>query len=318
MAKAKKKKQLKVVKTTAKPKGKEIKTKSLGTLFYGSSIEKNIIQKMDNLLNAVRGIQGTQVPELAIELVPYLKANKKTQIDTKVVRTYLYNLVDYKTKDKFGNNIGNKSFENNVTRAIALALLIENKTTGTKISKVKGKYQLMAISNQAFPKLNQYNHKLKKAQEVKNTVTDHVQINYEDLMEMHSRITLGQKTNNKKSKKDSTPKDNKSKTVTADNVINLMIKLLTNLNSLPKNKIVNNIKGQTERNLLQIAKNILRLLAKKSVLNVSEDGKVTAINEVQFTATFEKQNEWAKKHFNNAIKNYALEPVLKNTGTSNK
>ena len=165
---------------------------------------------------------------------------------------------------------------------------------------------------------NQYNHKLKKAQEVKNTVTDHVQINYEDLMEMHSRITLGQKTNNKKSKKDSTPKDNKSKTVTADNVINLMIKLLTNLNSLPKNKIVNNIKGQTERNLLQIAKNILRLLAKKSVLNVSEDGKVTAINEVQFTATFEKQNEWAKKHFNNAIKSYALEPVLKNTGTSNK
>ena len=60
------------------------------------------------------------------------------------------------------------------------------------------------------------------------------------------------------------------------------------------------------------------MLAKKSVLNVSENGKVTAINEVQFTATFEKQNEWAKKHFNNAIKNYALEPVLKNTGTSNK
>ena len=61
--------------------------------------------------------------------------------------------------------VSKSSIENNVTRAIALALLIENKTTGTKISKVKGKYQLMAISNQAFPKLNQYNHKLKKAQE---------------------------------------------------------------------------------------------------------------------------------------------------------
>ena len=142
-----------------------------------------------------------------------------------------------------------------------------------------------------------------------------VNINYDQMQQLFKSDVLGQKTNNKKKP---TPKDNKVKTVTADNVINLMIKLLTNLNSLPKNKIINNIKGQTERNLMQIAKNILRLLAKKSVLSVSEDGKVTTINEVQFTSTYEKQNEWAKKHFNNAVKNYSLEPVLKNTGTSNK
>ena len=51
-------------------------------------------------------------------------------------------------------------------------------------------------------------------------------------------------------------------------------------------------------------------------MEVSEGGKViNKASEVLFSATFEAQNKWAVKHLDNAIKSYALEPVLK-TGTS--
>ena len=312
MAKAKKKTALKVVKTNAKPKskGKEIKTSSLGLLYYKDKIEKAIIEKADNLLSAVKGIYGKQVPELSIAISSYLKSKTRISLTMLEIRSFVYSLVNYRVKTKFGENTKNQSFENNVTRAIQLSLLIENKKSGVVIGKDN---KLSAISCKVYKELDQFNPKGKKVGSVKNTSKELVNINYDQMQQLFKSDVLGQKTNNKKKP---TPKDNKVKTVTADNVINLMIKLLTNLNSLPKNKIINNIKGQTERNLMQIAKNILRLLAKKSVLSVSEDGKVTTINEVQFTSTYEKQNEWAKKHFNNAITSYSLEPVLKNTGTS--
>ena len=315
MIKAKKKKALKVVKpksnAPSKPKGKELKTKTLGTLFYGNDIEKNIILKTDNLNNAITGIYKTYLPELSQAISKYLKANKKMKLDMLEIRKYIYKLVAYKTVSKSGEITKNQSFENNVTRAIQISLLIENKKSGVMFNKDN---ELIAKSKNVYPELSTFSPTGKKLKATKNTSSELVSLPIARMSELFKSDVLGQKTNN--SKKQSTPKNNKSKTITSDIVVSLMIKHLQNLNSLPKEKLFDAIKGQKQKDLLQVAKGILRLVAKKSVLEVSENGKVVnKASEILFSATFETENKWAVKHLDTAIKNYALEPVIK-TGTS--
>ena len=309
MSKAKKKNALKVVKpksnAPSKPKGKELKTKTLGTLFYGNDIEKNIILKTDNLNNAITGIYKTYLPELAQAISKYLKANKKVKLDMLEIRKYIYKLVAYKTVSKSGEITKNQSFENNVTRAIQISLLIENKKSGVMFNKDNA---LIAKSKNVYPELNTFSPTGKKLKATKNTSSELVSLPIARMSELFKSDVLGQKTNN--SKKQSTPKNNKSKTITTDTVVSLMIKHLQNLNSLPKDKLFDAIKGQKQKDLLQVAKGILRLVAKKSVLEVSEGGKViNKASEVLFSATFEAQNKWSSKHLDTAIKSYALEPV---------
>ena len=294
---------------TIKPVGKEIKTSSFGSLFYGNNIEKDIITKANNLMNAITGIKKKQIPELALALKPYMVelGTKKIKPTMAEVKKYVFNLVGYKTVTKEGLITKNESFESNVARAVKVAFLMNNKKTGFDINS---KLEIVAPSNILYPMTNNFTPKGKKLKPTKNTDPTKIKANISEIEKIFQEKILGQKSNN--NKKSPTPKDTKVKEVLIDTKIKDVKNYLLGLNSMGLEAFTqSNFKGSLKDNLTEIVKLFSILVAKNKTIITDESGKNTCNNNVLFNAKYQQQLNWATTHLRNAVINISEEPKLK-------
>jgi len=289
---------------TIKPVGKEIKTTSFGSLFYGNNIEKDIITKANNLMNAITGIKQKQIPELALALKPYMLENKKVSLTMAQVKKYVFNLVGYKTVTKEGLITKNESFESNVARAVKVAFLMDNKKTGFDINS---KLEIVAPSNVLYPEVPQFKPNGKKLKMVKNKDKDLQKANISEMEKIFKEEILGQKSDN--NKKSPTPKDTKVKEVLIDTKIKDVKNYLLGLNSMGLEALTqSNFKGSLKDNLAEIVKLFTILVAKNKTINTDENGKNTCNNNVLFNAKYQQQLNWATTHIKDAVQNISEEP----------
>jgi hypothetical protein len=289
---------------TIKPIGKEIKTSSFGSLFYGNNIEKDIITKANNLMNAITGIKQKQIPELALALKPYMAENKKVSLTMAQVKKYVFDLVGYKTITKEGLITKNESFESNVARAVKVAFLMDNKKTGFDINS---KLEIVAPSNVLYPMTNNFTPKGKKLKPTKNGDTTKIKANISEMEKIFAEKILGQKSNN--NKKSPTPKDTKVKEVLIDTKVKDVKNYLLGLNGMGLEALTqSNFKGSLKDNLAEIVKLFTILVAKNKTINTDENGKNTCDNNVLFNAKYQQQLNWATTHLRNAVQNISEEP----------
>ena len=295
---------------TIKPVGKEIKTSSFGKLFYGDNVEKNIITKANNLMNAITGIKQKQIPELALALRPYMAKNKKVSLTMAQVKKYVFDLVGYKTITKEGQLTRNESFESNVARAVKVAFLMDNKKTGFDINS---KLEIVAPSNVLYPMTNNFTPKGKKLKPTKNTDSTKIKANISEMEKVFAEKILKQKTNNNKTKT-STPKETKIKQVLIDTKITDVKNYLLGINSMSlKSFNESNFKGSLKKDLNEIVFLISLIMAKSRTVEITEQGKILTKNEPLFNGKYQAQLNWSKKHLQTAIRNISEEPKVANT-----
>jgi len=289
---------------TITPVGKEIKTTSFGSLFYGNNIEKDIITKANNLMNAITGIKQKQIPELALALKPYMLENKKVSLTMAQVKKYVFNLVGYKTITKEGQITKNESFESNVARAVKVAFLMDNKKTGFDINS---KLEIVAPSNILYPNVKVFNPKTKELKLTKNTDKDKIKANISEMEKIFKEEILGQKSDN--NKKSPTPKDTKVKEVLVDTKIKDIKNYLLGLNSMGLEALTEStFKGSVRKELGEIAMITSLLIAKVKTITTDANGKSTSNNLVLFTSKYQQQLNWATTHLKNAVQNISEEP----------
>jgi len=292
-----------------KPVGKEIKTTDFGTLFYGNTIEKNIITKANSLMNALTGIKKKQIPELALALRPYMAQNKKIKLTMAQVKKYVFNLVGYKTITKEGLLTRNDSFESNVARAVKVAFLMDSKKTNFQIND---KLEIVAPSNILYPEVPQFKPNGKKLKMVKNTDKDMQPVRVAEIEKVFAEKILNQKSDNNKLKP--TPKDTKVKEVLIDSKLKDVKNYLLGLNSMSVDALTeSNFKGSVRKEVGEIATIASLLIAKVRTIDTNEKGKNETSNPVLFSSKYSSQHQWATTHLRNAVKNISEEPKVANT-----
>jgi len=294
-----------------KPVGKEIKTTDFGTLFYGNTIEKNIITKANSLMNALTGIKKKQIPELALALRPYMAQNKKVSLTMAQVKKYVFNLVGYKTVTKEGLLTRNDSFESNVARAVKVAFLMDDKKIGFDINS---KLEIVAPSNILYPQVPQFKPNGKKGtlRMVKNTDKTKQPVRVAEIEKVFAEKILGQKSDNNKNKP--TPKDTKVKEVLIDSKLKDVKNYLLGLNSMSVDALTeSNFKGSVRKEVGEIATIASLLIAKVRTIDTNEKGKNETSNKVLFSSIYSTQHQWATTHLRNAVKNISEEPKVSNS-----
>ena len=109
-----------------------------------------------------------------------------------------------------------------------------------------------------------------------------------------------------------TPKDNKVKTVTIDTKINDVMNFTAELNACSVKDLADKYKGTTQKRLVQIALNVLRLEAKKTNEKISENGNVKNDNEILFSGKTQNIITWNKASWKNAVTDLSQQPKVAN------
>ena len=307
----KKTKKAKTKKPTSKVKTKTIETENFGELILQNDYDLNIITKTDQLMKSRKGMENIIV-ELALALEPFLKVKRKITIDMKTVKQYVFDLVGYKKgntkKDAFAKT--NEGFEGDVSRAVKLAFVVDaEKNTGITINKETKKIE--GVSRKVYPTLKLQTPDGKDLTPVKNTKNNIVSVPMDKVVNSFDEKIMGKNTANKKSSK-ATPKDNKVKTVTIDTKINDVMNFTAELNACSEKDLADKYKGTTQKRLVQIALNVLRLEAKKTKEVILENGNVKNDNPILFSGKAQNIIAWNKASWKNAVTDLSEQPKVAN------
>ena len=297
-------------KPSAKVKTKTIETENFGELILQNDYDLNIITKTDQLMKSRKGMENIII-ELALALEPFLKAKRRVTIDMKTVKQYVFDLVGYKKgntkKDAFAKT--NEGFEGDVARAVKLAFVVDaEKNTGITINKETKKIE--GVSKKVYPTLMLQTPDGKDLTPIKNTKNNIVSVPMVKVVNSFDEKIMGKNTANKKTK--ATPKDNKVKTVTIDTKINDVMNFTAELNACSVKDLADKYKGTTQKRLVQIALNVLRLEAKKTNETISENGNVKNDNEILFSGKTQNIIAWNKASWKNAVTDLSKQPKVAN------
>jgi hypothetical protein len=299
-------------KPSAKVKTQTITTENFGELVLKHDYEKDIIIKTNELMTA-RKKSDNIIVELGIAIQPYLLKNKKVTLDMKTVKQYVFDLVGYQKgnikKSTFAKT--NEGFEADVSRAVKLAFVsTSRKNTGIYIDeKTKS---IKGISKKVHPVLEVKTPDGKDFKPHKNNsaeILDNIKI--DRVMKAFDEVIMGKNISNKKTSK-ATPKDNKVKTVTIDTKINDVMNFTAELNACSVKDLADKYKGTTQKRLVQIALNVLRLEAKKTNEKISENGNVKNDNEILFSGKTQNIITWNKASWKNAVADLSQQPKVAN------
>jgi hypothetical protein len=299
-------------KPSAKVKTQTITTENFGELVLKHDYEKDIIIKTNELMTA-RKKSDNIIVELGIAIQPYLLKNKKVTLDMKTVKQYVFDLVGYQKgnikKSTFAKT--NEGFEADVSRAVKLAFVsTSRKNTGIYIDeKTKS---IKGISKKVHPVLEVKTPDGKDFKPHKNNsaeILDNIKI--DRVMKAFDEVIMGKNISNKKTSK-ATPKDNKVKTVTIDTKINDVMNFTAELNACSVKDLADKYKGTTQKRLVQIALNVLRLEAKKTNEKISENGNVKNDNEILFSGKTQNIITWNKASWKNAVTDLSQQPKVAN------
>jgi hypothetical protein len=299
-------------KPSAKVKTQTITTENFGELVLKHDYEKDIIIKTNELMTA-RKKSDNIIVELGIAIQPYLLKNKKVTLDMKTVKQYVFDLVGYQKgnikKSTFAKT--NEGFEADVSRAVKLAFVsTSRKNTGIYIDeKTKS---IKGISKKVHPVLEVKTPDGKDFKPHKNNsaeILDNIKI--DRVMKAFDEVIMGKNISNKKTSK-ATPKDNKVKTVTIDTKINDVMNFTAELNACSEKDLADKYKGTTQKRLVQIALNVLRLEAKKTNETISENGNVKNDNEILFSGKTQNIITWNKASWKNAVTDLSQQPKVAN------
>ena len=296
-------------KPSAKVKTKTIETENFGELILQNDYDLNIITKTDQLMKSRKGMENIIV-ELALALEPFLKVKRKVTIDMKTVKQYVFDLVGYKKenikKDAFAKT--NEGFEADVQRAVKLAFVCDaEKNTGVFIDKETKTIQ--GVSRKVYPTLKVQSADGKELPPMKNTQNVIVpKIGMDRITKIFDEKIMGKNTANKKTK--ATPKDNKVKTVTIDTKINDVMNFTAELNACSEKDLADKYKGTTQKRLVQIALNVLRLEAKKTKEVILENGNVKNDNPILFSGKAQNIIAWNKASWKNAVTDLSEQPKV--------
>jgi hypothetical protein len=253
------------------------------------------------------------IVELGIAIQPYLLKNKKVTLDMKTVKQYVFDLVGYQKgnikKSTFAKT--NEGFEADVSRAVKLAFVsTSRKNTGIYIDeKTKS---IKGISKKVHPVLEVKTPDGKDFKPHKNNsaeILDNIKI--DRVMKAFDEVIMGKNISNKKTSK-ATPKDNKVKTVTIDTKINDVMNFTAELNACSVKDLADKYKGTTQKRLVQIALNVLRLEAKKTKEVILENGNVKNDNPILFSGKAQNIIAWNKASWKNAVTDLSQQPKVAN------
>ena len=288
------------------------KAKSLGELKYSNNIDLNIIKAGDALLTAVRGIYNTYIPNLAKALVPYVKSSKILQTSKSggmpEAKKHCWKLFGYATKDSFGLNTKNESFERNVSRAVKLALLIVNGKSKIDIDKNN---KIVGMNKRVEPVLMVTNPEQKKQNSIKNTKTNAISCTIANMERIFAEDILKQKSDNRKGKNKTANLTKSNVNVfTFDAVLKAVSTKLVDFNLMDAEKLVSKVKGEQLGRLKEIAQQITLILAKLETCTTNADAEVKTNNPVLFEMQDNSRQKIVKRLYSTAVFSLAKEPTI--------